>query len=479
MKQIVSIFILLMLTTTAIATAIATAFAAALGTAHATSHTLEFTLHKLASAQKGHTLLVIGGIQGDEPGGFNAASLLVTHYRITKGNVWIVPSLNFISIIKSSRGIYGDLNRKFASVSSQDPEYPAVKKIKSIIRDKAVDIVLNLHDGSGFYRHEYVDKWHNPKRWGQSIIIDQCQLDALRFGHLEAIANTVAASVNQHLLSDEHSYRVKNTKTRDGNTEMAKTLTYFAARHRKPAFGVEASKSFPTRKRTYYHLQAIEAFMQLMDIEFERKFALTSSGVKNAIEKNVKITLYDRKIFLDVHNARKMLRYVPLKKNANIEFTPSNPLIAIVNVGKNYRVFHGNRRITHLHPQYFDYDSSIEGIYILVDGDEKKVGFGQVVAVENSFSVVPRDGYRINVIGFRKKGKKNEAGITIRRKDIQKRFSIDQTGWIYRVEVYRKNKFTGMVLVNFNKTLDHLHAFNQITRNPIYLAPRSLESLTP
>ena len=48
-----------------------------------------------------NTLLVIGGIQGDEPGGFISASLLSTHYEITKGSVWIVPNLNFYSIIKS------------------------------------------------------------------------------------------------------------------------------------------------------------------------------------------------------------------------------------------------------------------------------------------------------------------------------------------------------------------------------------------
>jgi hypothetical protein len=51
------------------------------------SRQIDFSLHKLEANRPGNTLLVIGGIQGDEPGGFNAASLLVTHYRIKKGNV--------------------------------------------------------------------------------------------------------------------------------------------------------------------------------------------------------------------------------------------------------------------------------------------------------------------------------------------------------------------------------------------------------
>ena len=37
-------------------------------TAFANGH-LDFTFHKLESGQPGPTLLVVGGIQGDEPGG--------------------------------------------------------------------------------------------------------------------------------------------------------------------------------------------------------------------------------------------------------------------------------------------------------------------------------------------------------------------------------------------------------------------------
>ena len=88
------------------------------------SASLDFTLHKKGTDPDENVLLVIGGIQGDEPGGFNAASLLVTHYKITKGRVWVVPNLNFLSIVERSRGPYGDMNRKFADLSPKDPEYP-------------------------------------------------------------------------------------------------------------------------------------------------------------------------------------------------------------------------------------------------------------------------------------------------------------------------------------------------------------------
>ena len=439
MKQMLTAFIILLISA---------------GQAPGTMRTPEFTFHQLNADRPGNTLLVIGGIQGDEPGGFSAASLLVTHYEITKGNVWVVPNLNFISIIHRSRGIHGDLNRKFAAISGNDPEYAAIQKIKSIILDNRVDMVLNLHDGSGFYRTTYIDHLRNRNRWGQSIIIDQQRIDSGRFGHLEKIAGAVVKRVNQHVIDNAHAFRVKNTHTRLGNTEMAKTLTYFAVRHSKPAFGMEASKSFPTHRRAYYHVLALESFMDILGIAYKRKFTFSEIGIKDAIDKNVKLALYDRKIFLDIYNARKQLRYMPLKKDAEIEFIPSNPLITVVNSGSQYSVFHGNRKITRLMPQYFEYDSGIDTIHFVVDGCTQPVKFGKMVKVRQSFLVEPPEGYRANVIGFTKKGQKNESGISISKSDIQERFSIDKTGWIYRVEVYREDKFAGMVLVNFNQEKD-------------------------
>lgn len=409
----------------------------------------DFSIHKLESGQAGNTLLVVGGIQGDEPGGFNAAALLVTHYNIRRGNVWVVPNLNFISIIQRSRGVYGDLNRKFAALQSTDPEYNTIKKIKRIILDDQVDVVLNLHDGSGFYRPRYVSRMHNPQRWGQCVIIDQERIKAEYFGNLGDMARQVVSEVNLHLFSGEHVYSVKNTRTSLGDAEMAKTLTYFAVCNDKSAFGIEVSKSLPTHKRTFYHLRMLESYMSLLGIEYERNFPLTVNGVRDAINKDVKLAFYDNKILLDVANARDRLGYIPFKKGSDIIFSPSNPLLTLVNSGTSFKVYHGNRRLTRLYPEYFEYDLSIDSITMQIDGNEKKVGFGKMLEVDSRFKVVPEKGYRVNVIGFKKAGVVNEAGILIGRNDIQQRFSVDKSGRIFRVEVYRGNKFSGMLLVNF------------------------------
>lgn len=410
---------------------------------------LEFSLYRNDGSEPGNTLLVVGGIQGDEPGGFNAASLLVTHYRFTRGSVWVVPNLNFESIVRRSRGVYGDMNRKFPKVPPSDPDYERVEKIKRIITDQEVDFVFNLHDGSGFYRERHVDHLRNPRRWGQSIIIDQESIAPVRFGELGELARQIAARVNQRLVDTDHSYRVKNTRTREGNREMAKTLTYYAINNGKPAVGVEASKSLPTHLRAFYHLQVLEAYMRHFGIEYEREFDLTPRSVKRSIDDNIRVSFYGNRVLLDMADARKRLGYVPLKKDAEIDFEASSPLVAILRQGSRYRVSYGNRRVTELHPQFFEYDASRHFIAVHVDGQRKAVGFGRIVEATDAFVVEPQEGYRVNVIGWRRKGVGNESGIEIRRKEIARRFSVDKAGTVFRIEVYKGDKFTGMVLVKF------------------------------
>ena len=411
---------------------------------------LAFTLHKLESDKPGPTVLVVGGIQGDEPGGFHAASLLVTDYKVTSGKLWVVPNLNFESIIKRSRGVNGDMNRKFATLRRDDPDYAAVERIKSLIKSPEIDFILNLHDGSGFFRERYIDKMHNPNRWGQSIIIDQEELGSSPFARVGDYARTVSKRVNRHLLTPDHSYRVHNTKTVEGDKEMAKTLTYFAITNGKPAVGLEASKNLPTRERVYYHLHLVEAFLDQLGVKLKREFPLHPMAVKEQIESDIRVSMFDKKIHLDVATARRHINYFPMRREAGLDYLSSNPLVALVPNGDKVRVSYGNRRMTLLKPQFFDYDDSIEQVVMELDGVRRSVAFGSTTTVAQRFSVHPPEGYRVNVIGWTLAGVRDEAEQTIERGKIKRRFSVDRSGKTYRVEVYRDDKFSGMVLVKFD-----------------------------
>ncbi|WP_373072577.1 M99 family carboxypeptidase catalytic domain-containing protein [Sulfurimonas sp.] len=394
-----------------------------------------------------NTLLVVGGIQGDEPGGFLSASLLATHYEITKGSVWIVPNLNFYSIIKRSRGPFGDMNRKFAELSCEDPEYDTIQRIKSYIKDEKVKLIVNLHDGSGFYRPTYEDNMHSPSRWGQCSIVDQENIDA-QYGNLAEIAHKVNKYVNKHLMKQEHKYHLHNTRTREGDKEMEKSLTYFAINNNKAAFGNEASKSLSTHERVYYHLLALERYMQIMGIEYKRKFTMHPNGVYAAINNDIYISMYDNKIKLPLSKIRNYLRYFPIKKDEEVDFRASNPLLTIVKQGNEYTIQYGNRRLSRLKADYIEHDEHKPTFEFLIDGEVIDVSFGDIVEVKKNFLVKDDQNYRVNVIGYTSSRKK-ETDVHIAKNQIAQRFSVDQSGDIYRVEYYKKEKFAGMILVKF------------------------------
>lgn len=395
-----------------------------------------------------NTLLIVGGIQGDEPGGFMAASLIATHYNITKGSVWIVPNLNFYSIIKRSRGPYGDMNRKFAKLSSTDPEYDTIERIKKYIDNENVKLIVNLHDGSGYYRPDYIDYNHSPHKWGQCSIIDQETLENHPYSNLFEISNNVVNHVNSHLLKKEHKYHLHNTRTREGDKEMEKTLTYYAINQGKAAFGNEASKNLPTHQRTYYHLLALEKYMDTMGIEYERKFDLKEESLKDIIDNDIEISLYDNKINLPLSKIRDIINYFPVKPDGTIDFVPSNPLMSIVKKKNEYSIYYGNRRLSRLQADYMDYTLENKDVEIKIDNKIQKTSFGSVITVKDEFQILPVENYRVNVIGFTNKTN-IETNTPIDQAKMIKNYSIDKDGSIYRIEFYSKDKFAGMILVKF------------------------------
>jgi hypothetical protein len=405
--------------------------------------------------QDNNTFLIVGGIQGDEPGGFMAASLFSTHYKIVKGSVWVVPNLNFYSIIKRSRGPYGDMNRKFAKLSKKDPEYKILQRIKKYIKAPEVSLVLNLHDGSGFYRFEYINKNHQPLKWGQSLVIDQEILpNVKKYANTYDISEKVINHINKHLINKEHKYRTKNTHTRfkktHEETEMAKTLTYYAVTHGKSAFGHETSKSLTVSQRVYYKLLAIEKYMDIMGIEYKRNFPLTVKGIKKALNDDISIKFNGTNINLPLKDIRNIQKYFPINKDGIIKYLPSNPLIKIIKTNNIYTIYYGNRRLTKLQADYTKHLNFNTSIKFIIDNKKKDVKFGDTIEVSKSFLIKQNNKFRVNVIGYRSPtGVETE--IFIRKNEFIQKYSIEKKGNLFRIEFYKDNKFVGMILVKFIK----------------------------
>jgi len=403
-----------------------------------------FKFYKKESPISGNTLLVIGGIHGNEPGGYYSAAFLVRFYQIKKGALWIVPNLNMDSIMKFKRGIYGDMNRKFAYVSKKDKDYKIVNDIKKIILNPQVDMILNLHDGHGFYRNSWQNSIFNPSAWGQTCIIDQKKIDS-KFGNLEEIAKNVSKNLNSDLKKDYHYFNVKNTKTKFKDEQMRLSLTYFAITHSKPAFAIETSKNIkdlPTK--IYYQLRAIEEYMKILGIKYKRSFPLTISAIKKLL-KNKGTAVLNSNVILPLTDIKENIYFFPVV-GKKLTVKSDNPLVEVKKEGKNFVIYEAYNKLTTLHPQYFKNTCSIESLEMEIDGKKVPAKVPSVVKVEKYFKIFPQKDIRINVIGY---SAGRETGVKIYKKSLLKKYAIDKNSRIFRIEIYKKNAFCGTVLVEF------------------------------
>ncbi|MBI9081468.1 MAG: succinylglutamate desuccinylase/aspartoacylase family protein [Pseudodesulfovibrio sp.] len=189
----------------------------------------------------GPTIMVQGGIQGDENSGFITAQLL-TKAKVTRGNLIILPRANVPSINLHKRQINVDMNRRFDQNYNRFYEDRVARVIRLLLAQS--DAFIHLHEGSGFYSPTWVDSLRNPKRYGQSIIVDTLVYDKI---DLADTVNSVLAELNGQIGASEYQFQLFNTKTFDKGTdypEMRKSLTCYAlAEHGIPAMAVEVSKN--------------------------------------------------------------------------------------------------------------------------------------------------------------------------------------------------------------------------------------------
>ncbi len=397
-----------------------------------------------------NTLLVIAGIHGDEPGGYFAASILATHYTIKSKNVWIIPNLNKDSIRADVRGINGDMNRKFSYTEKNDKDKEIIEEVKKIILSKNISLIVNLHDGHGFYRKKDAGSVFNPNAWGQTCVIDQCKpIQNQPFGNLDAISSRVKEKINKNLIEPHHSFDVKNTNTKFDDEMMRLSLTYFAVTNNKPAFAIESSKNLSSvSQKVYYQLLALEEFMKIMDISFTKDFELKEKEISKLINDYGTVAINEN-ILLNFNDIKKNLAYIPLKQKEN-QFKFSHPLADFKKIDDTYVINIGNKQMTILKPEFIGIsDSCPKKIDVEIDGKITSINKSSDFFVNDDFKILEHKNMRVNIIGFTPKNNSSESGVKVNLKALNKNFSVDTNGKVYRVEFYKGNDFCFMSMVHF------------------------------
>jgi predicted deacylase len=235
----------------------------------------ELEIYKIYGRTEGPTILIMGGIQGDEPGAFMSADLYVD-VALKRGNLIVVPRTNFKSIILFDRGPDGDMNRKFDQVADRDPDRDRVEIIKNLMAES--DLVLNLHDGSGFFRPTWESEMANPMRYGQCIIADSEVYTHPATGrvlHLGQEARAAIDIINRDIKEDQYKFNFSNHDTLSDNSkhkEQRKSASFYAlTKLGIPAYGIETSKQLPSLEmKIHQHNLAVNAFMELYGVVSEQ-----------------------------------------------------------------------------------------------------------------------------------------------------------------------------------------------------------------
>ena len=402
----------------------------------------ELEVHFIDGEVPGPTLLLLGGIHGDEPGAYLAADLYAD-ISLKKGNMIVIPRANLPSILGNVRGAGRDMNRKFAGrVVASDRDAAVVGAIKELMKES--DFFLNLHDGSGFFSPVWESTVRNPTRFGQSIIADaeehtRADGSVLNLG---SMVEQALRKVNAQIPVPEYRFRFNNHRTLEKDTphkEQRLSATFYAlTRVGIPAFGIETSKNIPDhRTRVRYQTMVVNAFLEELGIVVENpklyledpklKFLVVSINGSTPVVVNGNDALevrqgdsvriveiesnYSRGLTVRVKGAAQGLndigRDITVNEDTSIEVKKDRYLIATIPVRTGMRRSHSTADIS-LKPRVQYFCVRVNGkTFIVEPGEELAVTKGDTLLILDPRTNLSSDRERamkIDLRGFQAEG---------------------------------------------------------------------------
>ncbi|MPZ97781.1 MAG: hypothetical protein GEU80_00345 [Dehalococcoidia bacterium] len=104
------------------------------------------------SGQAGPSVLILGGVHGNEPGGWTAAEA-VAEWEVQRGSLIVVPRANVLATLALERTFpeLGDLNRLYPGTEDGLPMERMALAIVNLAREQGAEWLLDMHESWGFY----------------------------------------------------------------------------------------------------------------------------------------------------------------------------------------------------------------------------------------------------------------------------------------------------------------------------------------
>jgi len=197
--------------------------------------------------QPGPVVMVIGGVHGDEPGGYMAADRLVK-WRITKGTLAVIPEAHKEAIRRKVRGYPGNMNRMLPGDPHGDDMHRLAYAIWSQIKAVHPGLLVTLHESRGFHAED-------SSAFGQTLTHD--------FAVINPLMQRAIARANPDIGPERDHFRIYIYPVETCPTYVA------WERLRIPATSIETAKPLPLEQRIEYQLMMLMGFFDEVGLGYQ------------------------------------------------------------------------------------------------------------------------------------------------------------------------------------------------------------------
>jgi hypothetical protein len=386
------------------------------------------------------------------------------------------------------------MNRTFSDKHSNEHNHLYEDDIVSVLKTLIAksDVLLNLHDGYGYYRPQWETELANPKRWGQAIITDRQQFKSGKTQQMLQLGNRAKAvidKINPLVENKAHRFHYKNTRTKDSDSihkEQRLSATFYALYQQGiESYGIETSKNIRSLDlKVTYQTMIVNAFLEEFDIIAERhtqqlappqlSYLLVSVNDQRPVAykdgeiinvnvgDNIRIeeafTNYERGVIVDIaqnNSLNDIGKTFNVTESTSIRVLKDQYLagrLFIQTSSQNTNTTTANKPITT--------KAQMAHLMVEINGTAQKVAHGATISINSTdkLRLLNYNGIngqtrsaQINFIGFVGNSKGNDGqdrGYLITKNKLIKRFSVDGNGKIYRIKAEQDKQLLAQFYVN-------------------------------
>ena len=206
----------------------------------------ETPLYIITAPEEGPTVMVIGGVHGDEPAGYEAAQVVST-WLVDRGTLLVLPRANALAVATGTRYPEGtlNLNRIFPGNAAGSPTERLAASIFAVMAEYRPLWVVDLHEARVFEHLQF-------DALGQTIIYPED-------GEQIELIEWIIAGMNSSITEKLHQFQVKRGGVAGGTIYASRLLQL-------ESFTVETTQELPLQDRINQHLDAVRLLLSSLGV---------------------------------------------------------------------------------------------------------------------------------------------------------------------------------------------------------------------